>query len=172
MARHKEDAAGVGEKEPTARAEFLIEPFVEGGPGPHVRAAIDVIAESGLQWEMGPFGTTVEGATEQVMAAVASAVEAALAAGATRAQLQVEPAVVAQGDGFDNLHGALDRLIAGVERDLGNKLADLDRESKQQAVRLLSEQGAFLLRKSVEEVADRMGVSRMSIYNYLKALDT
>lgn len=170
MAEHKE--RDQKDTEPIARAEFLIEPFVEGGPGPHVRAAIDVIADSGLRWEMGPFGTTVDGASGSVMAAVAAAVEAALAAGATRVQLQVESGAVTQGDGFDNLHGALDRLIAGVERDLGDRLADLDREAKQQAVRLLSEQGAFLLRKSVEEVADRMGVSRMSIYNYLKALDS
>ena len=29
-------------------AEFTIEPFVEGAPGPHVRAAIDVAEAAGL----------------------------------------------------------------------------------------------------------------------------
>jgi predicted transcriptional regulator YheO len=35
---------------------------------------------------------------------------------------------------------------------------------------LLDEQGAFTLRRAVEDVADAMGVSRITIYNYLNAL--
>src|SRR5580704_6499205 len=64
--------------------------------------------------------------------------------------------------------GMLDRLIAEVERELGGKLADLDREEKQRAVKLLNERGAFSLRRSVEDVADALGVSRITVYNYLK----
>ncbi len=70
------------------------------------------------------------------------------------------------------LQGALDRLIAQVERELGAPLADLSREDKQRAVRLLDEQGAFLLRRSVEDVADALGVSRITVYNYLNALQS
>lgn len=65
---------------------------------------------------------------------------------------------------------ALDRLVAAVEHELGGKLSDLDRVQKQVAVRLLDEKGAFLLRKSIDEVADSMGVSRITIYNYLNAI--
>jgi hypothetical protein len=65
------------------------------------------------------------------------------------------------------LHGALDRLITGVERELDSPLAALSREDKQRAVRLLDERGAFTLRKAVEDVADAMGVSRFTVYNYL-----
>jgi predicted transcriptional regulator YheO len=67
------------------------------------------------------------------------------------------------------VHGALDRMIAGVEAELGAPLAELSREDKQKAVRLLDDRGAFQLRKAVEEVADSMGVSRFTIYNYLNA---
>jgi predicted transcriptional regulator YheO len=67
------------------------------------------------------------------------------------------------------LHGALDRLIAGVERELGAPLAALSREDKQRAVRLLDERGAFRLRKAVEDVADALGVSRFTVYNYLNS---
>ncbi len=67
------------------------------------------------------------------------------------------------------LHGALDRLIAGVERQLGAPLAMLSREDKQRAVRLLDERGAFMLRKAVEDVADALGVSRFTVYNYLNS---
>lgn len=68
------------------------------------------------------------------------------------------------------LHGALDRLIASVEAELGNSLPLLPREQKQRAIRLLDERGAFILRRAVEDVADAMGVSRITVYNYLNAI--
>jgi len=68
------------------------------------------------------------------------------------------------------LSHALELLVYRNEMELGAKLGDLDRVDKQIAVRLLEEQGAFLLRKSIEYVADAMGVSRITIYNYLNAI--
>jgi len=67
------------------------------------------------------------------------------------------------------IHGTLDRMIGAVEAELGAPLAELSREGKQQAVHLLDERGAFQLRKSVEEVADALRVSRFTVYNYLNA---
>lgn len=68
------------------------------------------------------------------------------------------------------LHGALDRLIDAVEAELGDRLPRLSREDKQRAVRLLDERGAFTLRRAVEDVADALGVSRITVYNYLNAI--
>lgn len=68
------------------------------------------------------------------------------------------------------LHGALDRLIETVEVELGGPLPSLSREDKQRAVRLLDERGAFILRRAVEDVADALGVSRITVYNYLNAI--
>ncbi len=68
------------------------------------------------------------------------------------------------------LHGALDRLIDAVEAELGDSLPLLSREGKQRAIRLLDERGAFILRRAVEDVADAMGVSRITVYNYLNAI--
>ena len=65
---------------------------------------------------------------------------------------------------------SLQRLVAGVEEQLGSPLAKLERADKQRAVRLLDERGAFQLRKSIEDVGEAMGVSRITIYNYLSAL--
>jgi uncharacterized protein YqgV (UPF0045/DUF77 family) len=65
------------------------------------------------------------------------------------------------------LNDALARLIADVERELGAELGKLDRSGKQRAVRLLRERGAFGLRKSVSSVADALGVTRFTVYNYL-----
>ncbi len=69
--------------------EFTVEPFVEGAPGPHVRAALDAATASGLQVEFGPFGTLVSGADEQVLAVLDRVIRAAIEAGATRVATQV-----------------------------------------------------------------------------------
>ena len=61
----------------------------------------------------------------------------------------------------------VDWYVGSVERELGAPLAELDREDKQRAVKLLNERGAFQLRKSVEQVAEVLGVSRFTVYNYL-----
>ncbi|MCU1376037.1 MAG: hypothetical protein JWO68_3323 [Actinomycetia bacterium] len=63
--------------------------------------------------------------------------------------------------------GGLAVHVAAVERELGQSLSECDREAKQRAVKLLAERGAFRLRKSVEEVAALLGVSRFTVYNYL-----
>ena len=69
--------------------EFTIEPFVEGDPGPHVRAAVEAAEQSGLTVDFGPFGTSVAGDDQAVLAAVDNILRAATAAGATRVSLQV-----------------------------------------------------------------------------------
>ena len=69
-----------------------------------------------------------------------------------------------------SLHNILDRMVAHVEGELGHKLADLGRVEKQVAVRLLDERGVFRLRKSIDDVADMMSVSRITIYNYLNSI--
>jgi hypothetical protein len=68
------------------------------------------------------------------------------------------------------LHGALDRMIANQERLMGASVAEMTREQKQELVGRLDAQGAFTLRYGVELVADALGVSRFTVYNYVNAL--
>lgn len=69
--------------------EFTVEPFVEGDPGPHVRAAVEAAEQAGLTVDFGPFGTTVSGEDAVVLDAVDGMLRAATAAGATRISLQL-----------------------------------------------------------------------------------
>lgn len=55
----------------------------EGNPHAHVEAAIAVIAESGLHYEVGPLGSTLEGDADEVWSVLRRAHDAVLAAGAT-----------------------------------------------------------------------------------------
>ena len=63
----------------------------------------------------------------------------------------------------------LARMLAALESEMGRPLSDLSREQKQQVVAKLNDRGAFRLRKSVEDVADVLGVSRFTVYNYLNS---
>jgi uncharacterized protein YqgV (UPF0045/DUF77 family) len=74
------------------RAEFTVEPFADAAPGPHVRAAIEAAERTGLEPDVGPFGTTIEGDEPVVSQAVGALVTAAFAAGATRVSMTVERA--------------------------------------------------------------------------------
>ena len=150
------------------RAEFLVEPFVEGSPGPHVEAALAACRANGLEPDLGPFATTIAGSIDAVTAAVQDMSRAALSHGATAVQVRFGESPTATR--FGDLHDALAQMVAAVEEQLGAALSELSREQKQVAVRLLDERGAFLLRKAVESVGEMMGVSRITIYNYLNAI--
>lgn len=156
-----------GDDEPV-RAEFVIEPFVEGSPGPHVKAALEACRELGFEPDVGAFANTIDGAFQEVVQAVDALVRAAYDNGASAVQVRIgEPLVAAR---FETLHDALGRMIEGVEYELGGKLGDLSRQDKQAAVRMLDERGAFMLRRAVDSVGQIMGVSRITIYNYLNAI--
>jgi uncharacterized protein YqgV (UPF0045/DUF77 family) len=169
----------------------------EGSPPEHAVAARDAAAEAGLDTEFGPLGTLVRGDVDDLLGAIPAIAKAALEGGATQVTLQVRRAAEPGGRAGDatadepaadnsstaderrraaadgspgtvvELNDALARLIADVERELGAGLGDLDRLGKQRAVRLLRERGAFGLRKSVSSVADALGVTRFTVYNYL-----
>lgn len=65
------------------------------------------------------------------------------------------------------LADSLDHILAAMERAQGRPLAELDRKSKQEVVRILEARGAFSVRHGVETVASALGVSRFTVYNYL-----
>jgi uncharacterized protein YqgV (UPF0045/DUF77 family) len=89
---------------------------------------------------------------------------------ATGRRLPVRDDAAGQGSGsFTRVDQALTELIAHCEAEVGRSLADMSRAEKRQVVRFLDQRGAFALRKSVETVADALGVSRFTVYNYLES---
>ena len=71
------------------RVEFTVEPFVEGSPGPHVKAAEAAARDAGAELEVGPFGSAFEASSDVAAAAVAALLRAATDQGASRISLQV-----------------------------------------------------------------------------------
>ena len=71
------------------KVEFTTEPFELDGFPEHARTARRVVDEAGLSVDVGPFGTTAEGESEQTLSAIDRLVRETLAHGATRISLQV-----------------------------------------------------------------------------------
>ncbi|MET9110273.1 hypothetical protein [Streptomyces zhihengii] len=88
------------------RVEFTTEPFDLDEPPAHALAARDVVEGAGLdKVDVGPFGNTAEGGTDEVLDAVGALLREALHNGATRVSLQVnvvgsaDAAGAAEGEG-------------------------------------------------------------------------
>lgn len=76
----------------TVSVAFFVEPFEEGAPGAHVRAAVDAVERAGLAVDLGPFASLAAGPVETVADALARLVRDAFDAGATRVQVEIERA--------------------------------------------------------------------------------
>ena len=70
--------------------EFTIEPFHEGKPGAHVRAAVEAAEALGVAVEFGPFGSSCTVGQEQLAEVSGAVVAQAFANGATHVSLHVE----------------------------------------------------------------------------------
>ncbi|KQU65365.1 helix-turn-helix domain-containing protein [Phycicoccus sp. Root101] len=158
------------------RVEFTTEPFHgEDDQLPaHVTVSAEALRGAGLTPDLGPLGTSVEGEAGIVVDAVGAALKEALSHGATRVTLTVsdlDAAVAPPATGVaTDLSDGLARLIAEVEAQLGGSLSGLPRAQKQHAVRLLEERGAFEMRRSAETVAEALGLTRFTVYNYLNRI--
>ncbi|PWE27520.1 hypothetical protein C4N9_15855 [Pararhodobacter marinus] len=104
---------------------------------------------------------------------------AALCANADRARLVqlrqlvdglfAQPVTSANGD--DDSTVSVDTMVRKIIEEsiasVSTTPNSLSRDERAQAVRLMNERGLFLVRSSVEMAAERLGVTRHTIYNYL-----
>ena len=65
-------------------AEFTVIPIVEGSLRSYVKIAVTEVEKSGLKFEVGAMGTTIEGTLDEVLEVAKNAHRAVLAAGAGR----------------------------------------------------------------------------------------
>ena len=74
-------------------AEFTTEPFLaEGDPPAHATEPFEAARSAGLAADLGPFGTTLSGDGDDLLAALGPVLAAAFAHGATRVTMRVERA--------------------------------------------------------------------------------
>lgn len=83
----------------------------------------------------------------------------------------VSPAEGAVHEEFENdVESILDHLIADAVRSTGKEIADLTREDKIAIITYLENKGAFLIRYSVDRIAELLSISKFTIYNYLEEI--
>jgi uncharacterized protein (TIGR00106 family) len=90
-----------------AVAEFSVIPIVEGSLRRYVKIAVEEIKSSGLTYQVGAMGTTIEGELEQVLAAMAAAHRAVRDAGAGRVVTSIK---IDDRDGELTIKGKLEGL--------------------------------------------------------------
>jgi len=66
-----------------------------------------------------------------------------------------------------NVDELLETLLYKAVRHTGRTLEELTKDDKVSVVRYLDDKGAFLIKKSAERVAEFLGISRFTVYNYL-----
>jgi predicted transcriptional regulator YheO len=66
-----------------------------------------------------------------------------------------------------DLGDMIDTMIAECEYRMGSPAGEMNKEQRVEVVRILDERGAFQVRNSAVLVANRLGVTRKTIYNYL-----
>jgi predicted transcriptional regulator YheO len=70
-----------------------------------------------------------------------------------------------------DLGDMIDTMIAECEYRLGCGADKMSRDQRIEVVRFLEERGSFQVRNSAPIVATRLGVSRKTIYNYLREIE-
>lgn len=70
-----------------------------------------------------------------------------------------------------NIDELLEALMKAAVESTGHTLHTLDKEDKVAVVKYLDKKGAFLIKKSAERVAEFLGISRFTVYNYLNEED-
>ena len=66
-----------------------------------------------------------------------------------------------------NVEELLAAMMQEELRVLGKTVEELSKEEKIAIVHSLDDKGAFLIKKAAEQVAEFLGTSRFTIYNYL-----
>ena len=96
--------------------EFSMFPLGKGDSlSPYVARSLDIIDASGLDYRLGPMGTTLEGPFEEVMGVVKRCFEA-MSADCDRIECSIKI------DYRKDQEGRLDSKIASVEKQLGRPL--------------------------------------------------
>jgi predicted transcriptional regulator YheO len=74
-------------------------------------------------------------------------------------------------EGFEtSVDEALDLLIRDAVRSTRKEVSAMDREDKVHVIAYLENKGAFLIRYSIDRVAQSLNVSKFTVYNYLEEL--
>lgn len=68
------------------------------------------------------------------------------------------------------IDSVLDEMVEAAVESVGRPTASMSKEDRIQVLRVLEERGAFHIKRSVDRVAARLGVSKVTAYGYLDGI--
>ncbi|MCS7232846.1 MAG: PAS domain-containing protein [Synergistetes bacterium] len=71
---------------------------------------------------------------------------------------------------FDSLSSLLSNVVSNVLAKIGVPVSEMGKKQRIEALRMLDQEGVFLVRGAVEYVARRLGISKYTLYSYLKEI--
>jgi len=70
----------------------------------------------------------------------------------------------------DNIDDLLDRLFIKVKEKIGKPIEKMQKDDKLEVVRYLQKKGVFLVKGNIDKIANKLNVSRYTVYNYLSEI--
>jgi len=70
----------------------------------------------------------------------------------------------------DSLDELIDRLFTKAQQVVGKDINKMQKEDKIAMIRYLQKHGIFLVKDAIERIAEKLNVSRFTIYNYLSEI--
>ena len=70
----------------------------------------------------------------------------------------------------DDIRDVVAGMVAKILKEMGKTPAAMSRDEKMEVVKRLEERGAFLVKRSAEQVAEALDLSRYTIFSYLKEI--
>lgn len=69
---------------------------------------------------------------------------------------------------LDNVYEVLANIIQEAKNEIGKPISIMQKEDKLKVVKIINEKGAFLIKGSIDKIAEELNVSRYTVYNYLE----
>lgn len=70
----------------------------------------------------------------------------------------------------DNLDDLLEKIFIKAQEKLGKPIGKMKKDDKLELVRYLQKKGIFLVKGNIDKIANKLNVSRYTIYNYLSEM--
>jgi predicted transcriptional regulator YheO len=70
----------------------------------------------------------------------------------------------------DRIEDTLQKMVADCASQIGKSILEMDRGERLDLIKMLDQKGAFQVRRAVPIIAQKLGVSRYTVYNYLNAV--
>jgi len=70
----------------------------------------------------------------------------------------------------DNLDDLLERVFIKAQEKVGKPIEKMQKDDKLEIVRYLQKKGVFLVKGNIDKIANKLNVSRYTIYNYLSEI--